>query len=282
MNKSSLQTMPRPVDETVKIISEIHDLLPPELGNLFIVPNVVLAVAGMKGYADIHWATHDKKEAAAHIDSLNQHLSQYGIVVNYNADFENDEDSYFGLSMMSYRGFEYSSSRLEAFRKRFRVRGFDSSTGSEGFTQWNTDLHKALKEAVKKGELTNIGAGIYSQGIHLGYPEKAIEDFENCYRTAEIHKDLVEADILSVHPLAEKYHGPIPVYDYYPDSANDQGILENIASARDVLQGFYTSEWMQSLSIDPLFLKTHESEEKKWDEYLEGMHKRRDAQEQKS
>jgi hypothetical protein len=270
------------MEETTRIISEMYDLLPPELGVHCIVPNVVLAVAGVKADADIHWATQDKRRAAEHIDVLNKHLNQYGIRVQYNEDFVNDDDDYFGLSVISLKGLEYSTSRLKTFKKRFSIRAFYSSTGFEGFTQWNRDLHKAFEDAVRRGELTKEGAGIYFQGIYLGYPEKAIEDFEKCYRTGNIHTDLIEADILSAHPLAGKYHGAIPVYHYYPESAYEPEIVNNIDLARKMLNGFYTSDWMKKLSTDPLFIEMHANEEKKWDEYLEDMYKRRDARKKKT
>jgi len=71
--KTSLNLEPRTGKEVVEIISKVYDLLDPTIASALVNPNVVLAIAGIKSCADIHWIRYTKN-ADSQVDNVNKVL----------------------------------------------------------------------------------------------------------------------------------------------------------------------------------------------------------------
>ena len=239
---------PRSVEETVQIVKRTCDGLDQGLGTLLVRPDAVLAIAGIKGMSDaLHQPINDKALALRQIDNLNPQLNESGVVLSSNRRLDNPQLGLFiGRSTL---GLKYKTSRLNILKEKYGLKEFDSSLGVSGVNQWLDALDDSLNTLVSEGVLTRDDAIIIDQGIALGYPDRAIMDFVDWYKTGR-KKELVEADILSVHPSAKQFGGRItPEFDYYATSATDPEIIENIQNSRRILSGFYESPAIKDLLL---------------------------------
>ena len=69
-------------EQVAEIVKNIYETLGPELGCRFVEANAVLAIAGLKGVADIHWVILDESDLEK-IDKLNQILEDIKIRLRY-------------------------------------------------------------------------------------------------------------------------------------------------------------------------------------------------------
>lgn len=254
--------------EVEKRISEIYEFLGPEIGSRFINPNAVLAIAGLKGLADVHW-TMLNKERAEKIEKLNEQIKLRGLKISYPKNLGN-EITPKSISLYSLKGLE----RKTQTTKIPGIIPFDSRSGWSGFYDWDSRIGESLKLAQKRGEIpAEVRVG-QLEAVILGYPDQAIWDFEECLRKGDVQEDLRSADIISVSPYAGKYGGAVPEFDFYPEHANDPEIVAYIKEARLILKNFYDSQWFQKIVHDADFLKAREESEKVKKEVLAQRHGR--------
>lgn len=261
---------PRSADEIAAIISALYNALPLHIAIHLIHPNVVLAVAGLKGIADVHLVSQDKQSDKQCIDEANAEAERYGVQILFE-DALDDSDPYVALTIVSLKGVEFASSRMPHLRARFNFPKYNAETGFGGLITWKRKVEAGLEAALSRGELTSEEKDILEQGILLGYPEQAIEDFEQCHRSGDIHKDLVSTDLISAHPLAAKFQGSVPEFDYYPKSKNNKQTVEYIRLAKDVIRSFYDHKWMQERAKDPAFNTAVERANWEWNAYLDNV-----------
>lgn len=262
------QEMEKYHPEIEKRISEIYEFLGPKIGSRFVNTNVVLAIAGLKGLADVPWVMLNKK-GVERIEKLNEKIKARGLKISCPKNL-GDEIIPKIISLYSLKGIERKT-------KTTRIPGiipFDSLSGFKGFYEWNANFGKSLKLAQERGEIpAEVRVGEL-EAIILGYPDQAIYDFEECLRKGDVQTDLQPADIVSVSPYAEKYGGAVPEFDFYPEHANDPEIVAYIKEARLILKNFYDSQWFQKIVRDIDFLKAREESEKAKKEVLRQRHGR--------
>ena len=63
----------------------------------------------------------------------------------------------------------------------------------------------------------------------------------------------VVCQAIPAHPMAQKYHGAIPEFYFYPESANDPELATYIERAKQVLHNFYESSWFKELETNQQF-----------------------------
>ncbi|MBI4079350.1 MAG: hypothetical protein HY429_03585 [Candidatus Levybacteria bacterium] len=235
-------------EETAKVIAEMYDILGPTNGCILVNPNTVLAVAGLKGNADLPSPLLNDEEAEK-IDMLNRQMESHGVHLGYPRNYR--ERLVTQLSFESLRGIEYKS-------RQTKLPGYfpyDSGTGRQGLREWQMRVQRNIRKINRDGRLSDETVGIYDDGVRLGYPDQAIRDFADWYEEGtQDHSKLTEADILSVNTYAQQYKGNVPEFDYYPSSAENPEIQEYIRKARETLDGFYKSEWHIKTAQDPSFL----------------------------
>lgn len=190
--------------EVAKIAEEIYHILGPKIGCRLVEANVVLTMAGLKGFADIHDVKLDKHEIEK-IKELNRIIEKSEIKLDCPMEISDFSKSV-QLSLYNNR-----------FRKNVQILDSDSQDA------WVGKL--------------------------LGYPMQAISDFEEFSS-----KELVESDIVSSIPEAQKYDGAIPDFDYHPKHKNKPEIVNYIKKSEEILRDFYKSDWHQKLIHDVDFL----------------------------
>ncbi|GEM_PF-4718114 len=242
-------------EETAKVIAEMYDILGPTNGCILVNPNAVLAVAGLKGNADLPSPLLNDEEAEK-IDMLNRQMESRGVHLGYPRNYR--ERVVTQLSLESLRGIEQKS-------RETKLPGYfpyDSGTGRQGLREWQMRVERNIRKINRDGRLSEETLGIYYDGVRLGYHDQAIRDFADWYQKETRERgDLAEADILSVNPYAQKYKGNVPEFDYYPSSAENPEIQEYIRKARETLDGFYKSEWHTSIAQDLTFLVARKGNE---------------------
>ncbi|MBI2459754.1 MAG: hypothetical protein HYV53_04385 [Parcubacteria group bacterium] len=229
--------------ETTKLAAKFYEILGPELGCRLAESNIILLMSGMKGYADMPWIKLDK-EKMEKLEHANSQLENFGLEIICPKKLEGDS-IISGITVVNFKGVERKS-------KITRIPGvpqYDSKLGKDGLIRWRKEFDSSLKEAQKTGKIPKaVDLEILFEGIIFGYPDQAIIDFEKCLRTGRIHEDLIEADIISSIPEAEKYQGAVPEFDYYPEHKDNPEIVEYISNAKNILNDFYQSDWFKELS----------------------------------
>lgn len=228
--------------ETAKLAEEVYSTLGPDNGCRMVEPSAILTLAGLKSIADIQSAKYDEAEVTK-ADEVDFLLQQRDITLRCIPHFP--QRAIGALLLSNLNGLAYTTSRT----KLPGYSPFVVEQGSDRIGEWEEAAEAKQRELIKQGVLDPaIDLSIYLQGIQLGYPDQAIIDFEHCFRSGDPQGDLQEADILSVSPYAQEYHGAVPEFDFYPASANDRQIVDYITKARRVLQDFYATLWFQKLT----------------------------------
>jgi len=235
--------------ETAKLASKVYEILGAELGCRLAEPNLILLISGMKGHADIPWVKLDK-ERIEKLEQINAQLESLGLRIYYPETLER-ESEITSLSIVNFKGIE----RKSRMTKIPCVPPYESMLGDEP-REWLKKLTDSLKEAQKAGKIPKeVNVEILVEGIIFGYPDQAILDFEKCLREGKIDDDLLDADILSSAIEATEYKGAVPEFCYYPEHKDDREIVEYVTRAREVLEGFYQTDWFKKLSREQEFQK---------------------------
>lgn len=240
--------------ETAELVSRVYEILGADIGCRLIEPNIVLAMSGMKGHADMHWVRLDNKKIEE-LKLVNSKLEIFGLELCFPKKIEGDCEIR-GITFANLKGIERKS-------KTTKIPGvplFDSRTGRDGLMMWNKEIETSLAKTQKEGKISEeVNLEVILEGINLGYPDQAILDFEKCLREGKVHEDLLEADIISSIPEAEKYQGAVPEFDYYPEHKDDPEIVEYIFRAKEILKEFYNSVWFRGLSQKQEFYESRQA-----------------------
>jgi len=262
-------------ERTAKLVEKIYDKLPPHLASHFVEPSVVLTMAGHKGMGEYHLSLPPEEERQKQefqdfqewTTEINTILLEEG---HPEITFDTSKGTFDQAARPISRGGKVfiggvtNLDALEHLSKETEIPGipqYQSSTGLEGTREWWEKAEETLKHARDSGELPNnltdeaLPDIIF--GLALGYPDRAILDL------ADWISQKKEIDILeSSEPiLMGKYEGPSPIFDYYPEHAQNPGILENMRKAQEILKGFYESEWHKKLENSQPFLEAREIQE---------------------
>jgi len=244
-------------NETAKIAEKAYTELGSELGCRLVEPNVVLTLSGMKGQADIHWINMDKEN----IEKLRRSelkFEKLGLKIVYPKKLKKDSTT-ISIAIINFKGMERKSKST----KILGIRTYENKMGAKGFNDWYGLLFESLEQMQEEGKISKeVDLQVVFEGLILGYPDQAILDFEKCLREGDIHKDLIESDISSVLPEAQKYQGAVPEFYFYLDHKNDIEIVDYIKKAKQVLCDFYKSDWFKNIEKDQEFLLAREKIEK--------------------
>lgn len=223
------------------------------------MPNVVLTLAGARGYADGVFYNSDenilenwKHEIEDVLDKLDQVLP-----IRYSVESGKN------IAGKTYVSFDFiSPANTAVIMKNY---SFLTDEDSDKFIQQiddNVNGFECLFEIVRKksqfSKLSDIVVRDIAAGILLGYPEQAILTtaplFEQEY---EKYSDLglMSASISQ----SDKFKCPAPVYEYPKSLANDATIIEHEKSWSKALDTFYSSKFFAELQDDLYFADKIES-----------------------
>lgn len=233
-----------------EISHEIFKQVDVRLGATFVTAGVILTMAGLKpmtSYISVEHVTRDDEVTALRRESelVNRHLDQVSSQLSIGEEIKKipargrlAARSKLPLDFMSTRG-------AERISKSSRFKGvpqFDR-TKEDAIMDWYWEIGDWIEKAKKEGKVpSNFDAQVFQEGITLGYPEQAIWDFADWMATGR-KKDLEHGSFT----LEDKHRSAVPSYDYYPEHADDPGIIENIRSGNEVLRQFYESEAYEAI-----------------------------------
>lgn len=198
-------------EAVAQIVAALYQKVSPRIGVRLIEPSAVLTIAGLKPVADLGNSLVEESDVIF-IDE-----KRSGIEVK--ARLPLGKESIGQISLMN----------TSVLQKQ------------------QADLPKLLQRSLRQLiHLREHDWEVIQDGAYLGYPAQALIDWVDALRTNQRDR-LVEADLVSVHPAAERYAGKVPEFDYYPEHANDPEIQTYIHQARAILKAFYESEHFRTI-----------------------------------
>lgn len=232
--------------KVIQIISEIYDILEPAVACNLVNPNVVLTIAGIKPYADVHWIPYTK-DTEGKILKANAIIKKYDLELDINLD-ENSANIADGF-ITSRKGLERITHSTE-----FKwVPKYESVTGKEGHAKWYRETLTNLKDMQKKEELTgDQSLKILFEGIKIGYPDQAILDYEEAVRLNN-RAALIFAEL--DYPKEYWVTTAVPNFHYYPEHSREKSIENWVNSANKVFNYFYNSKWYNTIVKTPTFFE---------------------------
>ncbi len=257
MAATTINLDPRTGEEVVKIISEVYNLLDPELACKLVNPNVVLAIAGVKRYADIPWIRYTEN-TESQVYAANLILKSYGMELSV-FHFECPVNIFSG-SMTSLKGLERTT-HLSSLPWMVK---YTYSSKIEDLVVWSRQFKQNLISARERGEIP-VGDSlmVFHEGIRMGYPDQAIYDFEKALRLNELDK-LIRVELS--YPKEYFTTSAVPNFTYYPEHKTDAGIVEWVKTANKIFDRFYGSVWYTELISSAEFLNAQELAERTFQE----------------
>ncbi len=234
--EQNLVPEPRTAAQVVDLIKAKFEQVSPNLRHALVESNVVLTLAGMKGMTEFFIHIKDEgtlQQLTRDLEILNQideqiHFRLAGKPFRAPATEQNTQM----VSLDSLPGIE----RISKISKLPGVTPFAREEGWEGLVKWRQKLIQGIEAAEEVGSSPK-GYDVLA-GIVRGYPDTAILDFADWIKTGQV-KQLEDSQIsgTGIYEEAE------PNFDYYPEHANDPGIIAYKEKAGSILQNFYESDW---------------------------------------
>lgn len=233
-------------EQVAGFVEEVLENYPFEITQHLIDSNVVLTLAGMKGQTEFYLDEPDPEQERVLIERIGDlscdlcRISPY-LFMRVAGVFVSASDN--------KRTIMTEVINLEALEEwvlktKFRnLPPFDKSEGLEGYDNWRTMILQKYGDESVESEVAT--------GVRRGYPDQAIADFIHWYKTG-CEKDMLGAEIL----YAGIYQEAGPIYSFYPESASDPEIVDNVKKSSAVLEGFYESRWHKAAAKRFAFKKT--------------------------
>lgn len=245
--------------KTAQLISELYKSLGPRIGSHLVESNVVLTLAGLRGYAG--FVMHDLTDSEAQdIEKVNEKTERLGIRFVLERDTEN-EISY--IIIYNLKGFEYT------FRmsKLPFVKPFDWASGFNGIDIWLDNIRNSAEkyfDIKPEAKLSIEALDSLMSGLMFGYPDQALLDSYNILSAGKNYSVLVLSNI----PYADYYESAQPNFAYLPEHENEESIVKIKKSWGDFLKEFYNTSWHKVFAKDPYFKQIRALEEKAHQEWF--------------
>ncbi|MDR3646280.1 MAG: hypothetical protein P4L22_01925 [Candidatus Babeliales bacterium] len=261
-SKQDLNLKPLNGQETANYIQTIYNELGPRIGSHLVEPNVVITLAGLRGYAN--FLMHDlTQEEENRINEFNIKHKNSGLLFTI---IDDKEDEIVDILITNLKGYEYTSK----ISKLPFVVNYDASSGFQGKDKWS----KKIKENIKNyfndtKEYDQHPESHLHLGLMLGYPDQALLDMYNNIKAGLFGNN--RAFIYSKIPYSDYYDCPQPNFSYFKESIKDETIVNVEKSWGKLLEEFYTSTWHKALSKDPIFIKIRQSEDEAHEQWFKKM-----------
>jgi hypothetical protein len=214
----------------------------------WICPNMVLTLAGARGYGDgIFWGS--KNQAAAWQKEIDADLAALKRITNvYMAESGST------VSTMGEHGASYDLVLRDGFDHTLEetsILSFDPNSLKDRSPEAAMKALCAAVVAAQGKEFNEEETGHIAFGVLLGYPDVAILGSTRGGRTAQdpFAERTIEADIRG----ADYYICPQPVYDYPHHLAADPSVQAHEQLWSKILKDFYTSNFHKKLAQDSSF-----------------------------
>ncbi|MDQ7825156.1 MAG: DNA-binding protein [Candidatus Eremiobacteraeota bacterium] len=239
--------------ETSKIVAEIYNRLGPRLGSYFVEANIVLTLAGARGFTEF-FVAYPRPGDDKVLQSLNTMLAPRGLRIGKGIPLPGCSCMMVGIE--SLHGFERIS-RLTGFSV---YTPFEASSGWEALKSWNAQVFKrAQEQGLKIDDIQDI-----SSGIRYGYPDIAIKDFLE-WRASSRKIPMVDSDI----PFVKRYQCAEPNFSLKPEHRDDPDVKATVSLFGTILKDFYGSPWHRERESDPIFLAARKANDDAHEQMLE-------------
>lgn len=238
--------------ETSLIVKEIYDRLSPRLGSYFVDANIVLTLAGARGFTEfyIDYPCQDDDKS---LQDLNTILEPRGLRISRGIPIHNGTISMIGIE--SLRGFE----RVSKLTRFPCYSPFEASSGWETLREWNAQVIKRAKqEGLTSDEISTITCG-----VRYGYPDIAIRDFLKWLASSR-KISTMDTNI----PFVKRYTCAEPNFTFLPEHLSDPSIRATVDLFGTILRDFYLSPWHKAREKDPVFLAARSKNDANHDKWL--------------
>jgi hypothetical protein len=234
--------------QTAELISGIYGDLPPQFRQHLVDSNIVLTLAGLKGFTygliDVE-SEKDVPSMEAGAEKFNEYLKLHDpeVRVLLNPEIQqrrSDGSNFLSIAVENLRGYEQTT-------KETQLPGvplFKATNGFDRLEEWQNECVEGLEAAQKEGKIPpEFEVEVIFQGIELGYPDLAITDFAQ-WIAKNRSFELEEVPINYAHTYKEA----VPMYDVKPEHVTNPSIIRHSQRLSNVLKGFYESEWHQKVA----------------------------------
>jgi hypothetical protein len=254
MNKNKKPPAPK-AESAIRRLTPVAEKLGPRYAAFFVLPNVVLTLAGARTYADgVFYHPESIKQAEIWRDEIAkglrvlQEAEPMAVRVSIKPSLGQQMVSYDMLLQQNIESIFGNYSWMDAIdrsivlRAQFDFKLFDRLTAVIA----GKDLGKGFDPPARRSDEVNSHV---MTGMLLGYPQPAIQDALTTDRSGPFAPVLVDADIRG----AAYYRCPQPVYQY------GRGLVKNpLINAHEklwsgILEDFYSSSFHKNLAADPEF-----------------------------
>ncbi|MBI3925334.1 MAG: hypothetical protein HY319_07340 [Armatimonadetes bacterium] len=219
-------------DKTMELCEELFVPAGPGIGCRFVESCYLLTLGGMRPYGAWNgFMTDPKPEDDAALADLNRFLEPRGLRL--------EPQGKASFSLYSLEGLERCTGRS----RLSWVPPFRHSEGWEGFERWKKECFRRLDQVPCRLGQTR---GHLFEGLMLGYPDAAIEHYEELNPGSP-------TTITSFAPAIDYYECGLPAYDLRAQDINHPEILACEKDWGDFLRAAYESEPHRRLEQNPAF-----------------------------
>ncbi len=234
--------------ETAVRYETLYSLAGPKLGPLLVDTNVVLTVAGARGATNLY-TPYTRTDIWQQAILLDKKLGELGIAITPAAIAPPApaHEQTIVLLVENLRGYAYVSERT-------RIPGVLPFTAGS-VNEWMHQTLQGMKKAHNKGQFGFPAVYLEKlfDGLLEGYPDQALYD-EIAWRSKGEQSALASAAI----PY-QRYSGCRHTFAFYPEHANDPGIVKTISLWSTILPQFYTSPWFTQVEKTDSFQQGRET-----------------------
>lgn len=239
---------PPSAEQALRYLQAVQSELGAEPLAFLVNPNIVLTLAGARGYAD-SVEYYSKKSIFDDWQKILQRLESLGEfqgvqIGNISAEINPMGDPYLSADYYSRSGFLYTLEQTHLIPTHDLLKSAMTEQPKELISQL-FGVVKATYNDKPPDILDIIVAGIF-----LGYPDKAINSALRFYGA---ESDSIEPIDAPIH-YADFYICPQPVYHIEPALKDDPTIIAHSQLWSGILTGVYESEWFTTLQTDNKFI----------------------------
>lgn len=261
------------ISELEILYDKIYPVFGAGLGAHLADANVVLTLAGARGYTEI-FIKRSSREAMEEVCRINGLIANTGVRLEFlkTMSFCGGENSSFDLSKIAIEsliGYEAASRDIVQEGILSGLGVFRRDAGWARKDVWVTNLGKAIREAQKRCKIdSRYNLSSILMGLILGYPFVAIFDCEEdgCRRFAPsrfagcLYEKLLEGPRERCHlvcaniPWASLYGGDSPNFFFDKAHRDHPKIKAKIETWGKTLKDFYESPWHKKICQNENFV----------------------------
>lgn len=240
---------PASAETAAAYIEQAYPLVPPESGAMLADPNVVLTLAGTRGFTEFT-AEYVQPGSADAWRGLGEELGGKLRFTPHESTNSIDGVTSITVDVENLDGY----ARVSRATKLPGIPVYDPSTGWEGVGEWRHEALTGIRAATAAGRypaaiLENRDDEHLLAGVARGYPDVAV--------LAAMHRDTrpegEEPPMLKHTSITESDHYPNAQPNYSYDAKDEAVVAPHVAAWGEILSEYYDSAAHKRLAADPGF-----------------------------